>query len=87
MEYWTRNRDSERFETREDAYEDYLINEDSARLIECIYFYLGYDRLLSWAMEQEGFWSYFYDEITEAQEECFAESYTCHDSPDDEEEA
>ena len=87
MEYWVRDEDYKRFDTREDAYEDSLINEDRGYFAERLEGYFTLEELLYWAMQQDGFWEHFYDKIAEAEEECFINSYSRHNTLEDEEEA
>lgn len=87
MEYWQRNEDGVRFNSEEDAYQDYLGNEDDAALEDYLRDFgpITFDDLLHWAMGQDAFWEHFQDEITEARESLFEDFYSHWDEPDDEE--
>ncbi len=88
MEYWQRNEDGVRFDSEEDAYQDYLGNEDDAALEDYLRDLgsLAFGDLLHWAMGQEAFWEHFQDEITEARESLFEDFYSHWDEPDEEDE-
>lgn len=84
MEYWQRY-DNKRFDTEEDAYQDSLENEEVDVLEEYLLKVVDLDvsALLHWAMNQDGFWEAFQDEITEAREIMFEDNY-CHcEEPDE----
>jgi hypothetical protein len=85
MEYWQRNEDGTRFDNEEDAYLDYLSNEDDAALEDYLRDLgpLTFDDLLHWAMGEDAFWEHFQDEITEARESLFEDFYSHWDEPDE----
>lgn len=85
MEYWQRNEDGKRFDNGEDAYLDYLDNEDQATLEDYLRDLgpLTFDDLLHWAMGEDAFWEHFQDEITEARESLFEDFYSHWEDPDD----
>lgn len=87
MEYWQRY-DDKRFDTEEDAYQDFLENEDVDTLEEYLLKAVDLDvsALLHWAMGQDGFWEAFQDVITEAREMMFEDTYCHWDEPDDDDE-
>ena len=84
MEYWQRY-DNKRFNTEEDAYQDFLENEDVDTLEDYLLKAVDLDvsALLHWAMSQDGFWEAFQDEITEAREMMFEDNYCHWEGPDD----
>lgn len=84
MEYWQRY-DNKRFDTEEDAYQDFLENEDVGTLEDYLLkaVDLNVSALLHWAINQDGFWEAFQDEITEAREMMFEDSYCHWEEPDD----
>ena len=88
MEYWQRNEDGACFDNEEDAYQDFLENEDVDTLEDYLLKAVDLDvsALLHWAMGQDGFWEAFQDVITEARGMMFEDNY-CHweDSDDDDE--
>lgn len=88
MEYWQRY-DDKRFDTEEDAYQDFLENEDVSTLEDYLLKAVDLDvsALLHWAMSQDGFWEAFQDVITEAREMMFEDTYCHWEGPDLEEEA
>jgi hypothetical protein len=67
------------FDNEEDAYQDYLENEDTAYLEDAIVDEIEWLDLLHWAMDQEAFWEHFQDEITRARERNFEDTYACWD--------
>lgn len=76
---WVRNRDNKVFDNGEDAYLDSIENEaqeDLFNTLICMDWLICYDELLEWAMEQDGFWERFQDEITEARQHNFDEDYS-----------
>lgn len=76
---WVRNRDNKVFDSEEDAYLDSIKNETQEDLFNtfiCMDWLIRYDELLLWAMEKDGFWEYFQDEITEARQRNFDEDYS-----------
>lgn len=84
MEYWQRY-DGKRFDTEEEAYEDYLNNEDTEYLEDILlYFDEGFSasNLLHWAMKQPAFWEAFEDDIERARQEAFENQYCCWEEPD-----
>ena len=85
MEYWQRNEDGVEFDTEEDAYQDYLDNEDDAALEDCLreFEILSFDDLLHWVMGQEAFWERFQDEIAEARQSLFEDFYSHWDESDE----
>lgn len=85
MEYWQRNEDGARFDSEEDAYLDYLGNEDDAAVEDYLrdLGFLSFGDLLHWAMGEQAFWEHFQDEITEARESLFEDAYSHWDEPDD----
>ena len=85
MEVWRRD-DGVEFESEEDAYLDSFEYCD-ASLADALCDTLNSDKLLDWAMKQEGFWEAFDDEITEARGMLFENSYEHWTEPDLEEEA
>jgi hypothetical protein len=88
MEYWERNEDGVHFDTEEDAYQDFLENEDVDTLEDYLLKAVDLDvsALLHWAMSQDGFWEAFQDVITEAREMMFEDTYCHWDEPDDDDE-
>ena len=84
MEYWQRY-DNKRFDTEEDAYQDFLENEDVETLEEYLLKVVDLDvtALLHWAMSQDGFWEAFQDVITEAREMMFEDTYCHWEGPDE----
>ena len=84
MEIWRRD-DGVEFESEEEAYFDSFEYCDDD-LISALCDVLNSDKLLSWAMEQDGFWEAFDDEITEARGMLFENYYTCWEESDLEEE-
>ena len=76
MEYWQRY-DDIRFETVEDAYQDYLENEDTDYLKDFLREFISVDDLFDWAMLYGGFWEHFESEIAHARDEAFENLY-CH---------
>lgn len=80
MEVWRRN-DGVEFESEEDAYLDSLeyCAED---LVDALCDTLNSDKLLDWAMRQDGFWEAFDDEITEARGMLFENYYQNWVDPD-----
>ena len=84
MEYWQRY-DDKRFDTEEDAYQDFLENEDVSTFEDYLLKAVDLDvsDLLHWAMSQDGFWEAFQDEITAAREMMFEDSYCHWEEPDD----
>lgn len=78
MEYWQRDEDGKRFDDEEDAYLDYLDNEDETTLENylCNFSFLSFRDLLHWAMGEQAFWEHFQDEITEAREMIFNDNYS-----------
>lgn len=83
MEYWQRY-DGKRFDTEEDAYIDSIENEDIDTLEDYLLKAVDLDvsKLLHWAMEQDGFWEAFQDEITAAREMIFEDNYCHWEGPD-----
>lgn len=76
---WVRNRDNKVFNSEESAYLDSIENEtqeDLFNTLVCMDWLIRYDELLLWAMEKDGFWEYFQDEITEARQRNFDEDYS-----------
>ena len=88
MEYWQRY-DNKRFDTEEDAYQDFLENEDVDTLEDYLLTVVDLDvtALLHWAIGQDGFWEAFQDVITEAREMMFEDTYCHGEEPDGWEEA
>lgn len=89
MEYWQRNIDGKRFDCEEDAYLDFLKNEDIVDLEDWLlnaYEGLNVRYLLHWAMGQDGFWEAFDEDIAHAREEMFEEYYSNWEEPDEGEE-
>ena len=85
MEVWRRD-DGVEFESEEEAYLDsfdYCADELTDALCDT----LNSNKLLDWAMKQEGFWEAFDDEITEARGMLFENYYQNWTEPDLEEEA
>jgi len=84
MEYWQRY-DDKRFDTEEDAYQDFLENEDVDTLEEYLLKVVDLDitALVHWAMSQDGFWEAFQDVITEAREMMFEDAYCHWEVPDE----
>ena len=84
MKYWQRY-DNKRFDTEEDAYQDFLENEDVDTLEDYLLRAVDLDvsALLHWAMSQDGFWEAFQDVITEAREMMFEDTYCHWEGPDD----
>ena len=74
MEYWQRY-DDITFETEEDAYQDYLENEDTDYLEDFLHECISYHSLLEWAMLHGGFWEHFESEIALARDEAFENLY------------
>ena len=76
MMYWQKY-DNKRFDTREEAYEDFLENETINELEDYLLEEVGLDArtLLRWIMNQDSFWEAFQDEITKAREMMFEDSY------------
>lgn len=74
---WVRNSDHQIFNDDEDAYQDYLMEEDLTYLEDTLVCeeLLPYDVLLHWAMTTDAFWEYFQDAISAARERCFEELY------------
>ena len=70
------------FDSEEDAYEDYLANEDTVYLEDTLAYEIDGMDLLHWAMGQDAFWEHFQDEITRAREQCFEDTYVCWDVPE-----
>ena len=85
MEYWRRD-DGIEFESEEEAYLDSFEYCEDA-LADTLCNILDSDKLLSWAMKQEGFWEAFDNEITEARGMLFEDFYQNWTEPDLEEEA
>jgi hypothetical protein len=85
MEYWQRNEDNKRFDNEEDAYLDYLDNEDEAALEDYLHDlgFLSFGDLLHWAMGEQAFWEHFQDEIAEARESLFEDAYSHWEEPDE----
>lgn len=84
MEYWQRY-DNKRFDTEEDAYQDFLENEDVETLEDYLLKAVDLDvsALLHWAINQDGFWEAFQDVITEAREMMFEDTYCHWEGPDE----
>lgn len=70
------------FDNEEDAYQDYLNNEDMTNLEDALAYEIDWQDLLHWAVEQDAFWEHFQDEITRAREQCFEDAYACWDVPE-----
>lgn len=70
------------FDNEEDAYQDYLNNEDIDYLEDALAYEIDGMDLLHWAMKQDAFWEYFQDAITRAREQCFEDTYVCWDVPE-----
>ena len=70
------------FDSEEDAYDDYLANEDMDYLEDMLAEEIDLRDLLSWAMKQDAFWEYYQDAITRAREQCFEDTYACWDAPE-----
>lgn len=87
MEYWQRNEDGARFDCEEDAYLDYLDNEDETALEDYLrdLGFLSFGDLLHWAMGKQAFWEHFQDEIAEARGSLFEDAYSHWEDPDDDE--
>ena len=85
MEYWQRNEDGKHFDDEEDAYLDYLDNEDEATLEDYLrdLGFLSFGDLLHWAMGEQAFWERFQDEITEARESLFKDAYSHWEDSDE----
>lgn len=86
MEYWQRW-DNKRFDTEEEAWEDYYNNEDNQELVDYLLHTVenfDFERLLNWAIQQDGFFEIFQDEIAQARQEAFNASYCNWEEPDDE---
>jgi len=85
MEVWRRD-DGVEFDTEEEAYLDSLEYCDD--VFEDVFLdVVDSGKLLKWAMEQEGFWEAFDDEITKARGMLFEDYYQNWTEPDLEEEA
>lgn len=84
MEIWIRNSDGKEFESMEEAYDDYCATEDTEYLFDILYEEKLIDpyELFKWAVDQPGFWEAFQDEIAQAREECFEETYACWEYAD-----
>ena len=84
MEVWRRD-DGVEFESEEDAYQDFLENEDVDTLEDYLLKAVDLDvsALLHWAMKQDGFWEAFQDVITEARGMFFEDTYSHWDEPDE----
>ena len=74
MEYWQRY-DDIRFKTVEDAYQDYLENENTDCLKYFLREFISVDDLFDWAMLDGGFWEHFESEIAHARDEAFESLY------------
>ena len=85
MEIWRRD-DGVEFESEEEAYLDSLEYRGD-ELADVVCNIINPDKLLDWAMKQEGFWEAFDDEITEARGMLFEEFYQNWTEADLEEEA
>lgn len=88
MEYWQKW-DNTCFSTENEAWEDYLNNEDIQELADYLTHTVenfNYERLVFWALRQSDFWNEFQDEIAQARQEAFNNSYCCWEVADDEEE-
>ena len=86
MKYWQRW-DNKCFDTEEEAWEDYYNNEDSQELVDYLSHTVenfDFERLLDWAIQQDGFFEVFQDEIAQARQEAFNDSYCSWEEPDDE---
>lgn len=83
MEYWQRW-DDKKFNTEEEAYEDYLLEEDVIYLQDTIKALklISFSDLLDWAMKQPAFWENFDGQIAEARTEAFNELYCHWEEPD-----
>ena len=88
MEYWQRNPDGEIFDNEEDAYIDSIEREDIDTLEDYLLKAVDFDisKLFHWAIQQDGFWEAFQDEITEAREMIFEDTYSHWEDPDDDNE-
>ena len=76
---WIRDRDKKQFDSEEDAWLDSIENETHDDLLDtliCLDWLIPYSTLLEWAMEQDGFWERFQDEISEARQRNFEEDYS-----------
>lgn len=84
MEIWVYSDANEEkvFDNEEDAYQDYLNNEDMTFLEDVLAYEIDWLDLLRWAMGQDAFWKHFQDEITRAREQCFEDAYACWDVPE-----
>lgn len=89
MEYWQRNSDGEIFDNEEDAYIDSIEREDVDTLEDYLLKAVDFDisKLFYWAIQQDGFWEAFQDEITEAREMIFEDDYSHWEDPDPDENA
>lgn len=85
MEVWRRD-DGVDFKSEEEAYLDSLEYCDD-ELADTLCAILNSNKLLDWAMKQDGFWEAFDDEITEARGMLFENYYQNWTEPDLEEEA
>ena len=84
--YWICNNTDERFDTYDDAWEDY--HEKCGLDVFADYFheYVSYESLLNWAMQQQEFWrdktmQNFYQR---ADAVCFDDHYIEHEEGDEE---
>ena len=84
MEIWRRD-DGVEFDSEEGAYLDSLEYCDD-ELADTLCNIVDDNKLLCWAMQQDGFWEAFDDEITEARGMLFEDYYTCWDESELEEE-
>lgn len=75
MEYWAKYND-ERFDTEEDAYTDYLENEEADYLACFLEEEITLPNILYWAMRQDAFWEAFDEEIARARQSAFENQYS-----------
>lgn len=71
-----RDWDSKKFDCESEAFED-ACNEMLADMSVRDYLkpWVSYDNLLNWAMEQDGFFDYFGEELNKAQQDYFNDFY------------
>ena len=74
MSHWE-NEFGDVFESREDAYEDSWNKMEDFELANALEYIIGFRALLEWAMQQDGFYEYFSEQIDEAENEFFSEHY------------
>lgn len=74
MSHWE-NEFGDEFETREEALESVTERMDDRDLTCALEYSIGFSVLLDWAMQQDGFWDHFCDEIEQAEMEFFSDNY------------